>query len=133
MYSSGLAEIVLIVGDVKASARFYEEVVRLTPEVPATDTWAWFWAGEPGKAQRLALHKGTLLFEEHSPHPEGSRWGNIHYAFEVPRGKFRSAVDHVRLQGVEVHGPMYFERMNADSYYFYDPDGNLIEFWSLRI
>ena len=32
MFSVGLAEIVLIVNDVKASARFYRDVVGLTPE-----------------------------------------------------------------------------------------------------
>jgi catechol 2,3-dioxygenase-like lactoylglutathione lyase family enzyme len=32
--------------------------------------------------------------------------------------------------GVDVFGPVEFEWMNAESYYFYDPDGNLLEFWS---
>ncbi|HZY40774.1 MAG TPA: VOC family protein, partial [Anaerolineae bacterium] len=54
--TTGLAEIVLIVADVPAAARFYREVVGLTPETDASDTWAWFWAGEPGHAQRVALH-----------------------------------------------------------------------------
>jgi catechol 2,3-dioxygenase-like lactoylglutathione lyase family enzyme len=29
-----------------------------------------------------------------------------------------------------VYGPVELEWMNAESYYFYDPDGNLLEFWS---
>jgi catechol 2,3-dioxygenase-like lactoylglutathione lyase family enzyme len=29
-----------------------------------------------------------------------------------------------------VYGPTEFEWMKARSYYFYDPDGNLLEFWS---
>jgi catechol 2,3-dioxygenase-like lactoylglutathione lyase family enzyme len=36
----------------------------------------------------------------------------------------------VRGEGVEVYGPVYFEWMKAKSYYFHDPDGNLLEFWS---
>src|SRR5262249_23551790 len=75
MFSIGLSEIVLIVNDVKAAARFYRDVVGLTPETEADDAWAWFWAGVPGQAQRVALHKGTLLFEDQSPLPTGERWG----------------------------------------------------------
>jgi catechol 2,3-dioxygenase-like lactoylglutathione lyase family enzyme len=32
----------------------------------------------------------------------------------------------------KVYGPVELEWMNAESYYFYDPDGNLLEFWSPR-
>ena len=130
MFSRGIAEIVLIVEDVMASARFYGEVVGLEAETEASEAWAWFWAGEPGKAQRVALHKGTLLFEEKSPLPEGERWGRVHFALEVARERLEEAVEHVRGQGVEVYGPTDFEWMRARSYYFYDPDGNLLEFWS---
>jgi catechol 2,3-dioxygenase-like lactoylglutathione lyase family enzyme len=130
LFSEGLAEIVLIVDDVERSASFYGEVVGLAPEAPAGDGWAWFWAGQPGRAQRLALHNGPLLFEEHSPLPEGGRWGRVHFAFDVPRGKLDAAVGHVRGNGVEVYGPTYFDWMRATSYYFYDPDGNLLEFWA---
>jgi catechol-2,3-dioxygenase len=129
-YSVGLAEIVLIVEDVPAAARFYREVVGLAPETEARDDWAWFFAGEHGVPQRIALHKGSLLFEEHSPHPEGERFGQVHLAFLVPRERLEDAVEHVRGQGVEVYGPERFEWMNAVGYYFYDLDGNLLEFWS---
>jgi catechol-2,3-dioxygenase len=130
MFSTGLSEIVLIVKDVLASAYFYREVVGLTSETEANDEWAWFWAGEPGQAQRLALHKGPLLFEENSPYPEGERWGRIHFALHVPRERLDAAIRHLRVQGVEVYGPVQFEWMRARSYYFYDLDGNLVEFWS---
>lgn len=130
MFSIGLSEIVLIVNDVRASARFYREVVGLTPESEAGDAWAWFWAGPVGQAQRVALHKGTLLFEGQSPLPGGERWGQVHYAFNVPRSQLEEAVQHVRRQEVEVYGPVHFDWMKATAYYFYDPDGNLLEFWS---
>jgi len=128
--SLGLAELVLIVEDVPASARFYEDVVGLTPENEASAEWAWFWAGKEGVPQRVALHRGPLLFEEHSPHPEGERFGRVHFAFEVARDELDTAVDRVRKAGVDVYGPTEFEWMQAKSYYFYDPDGNLLEFWS---
>jgi catechol 2,3-dioxygenase-like lactoylglutathione lyase family enzyme len=128
--SRGLAEIVLIVEDVPASARFYEDVVGLKPETEASADWAWFWAGEEGTPQRVALHRGPLLFEEHSPYPEGERFGRVHFAFDVARADLDAAVDRVRTAGVELYGPVELEWMKARSYYFYDPDGNLLEFWS---
>jgi catechol 2,3-dioxygenase-like lactoylglutathione lyase family enzyme len=127
-FSTGLAELVLIVADVSAAARFYRDVVGLEPETEADDAWAWFFAGEPGRPQRIALHKGSLLFEGHSPHREGERFGQVHFALEVPRDE--EAVERVRAHGVEVYGPTEFEWMRARGYYFYDPDGNLLEFWS---
>jgi catechol-2,3-dioxygenase len=128
--SRGLAEIVLVVKDVRSAARFYEDVVGLAPETEASDEWAWFWAGDPGVQQRVALHHGTLLFEDQSPLPEGERWGQVHFAFDVARQDLDSAVERVRKSGVEVYGPVDFDWMNACAYYFYDPDGNLLEFWS---
>jgi catechol 2,3-dioxygenase-like lactoylglutathione lyase family enzyme len=128
--SLGLAELVLVVADVPASASFYRDVVGLTPENEPSDEWAWFWAGKEGARQRIALHRGSLLFEEHSPYPEGERFGHVHFAFEVARDELDAAVDRVRKAGVEVHGPIEFEWTEAKSYYFYDPDGNLLEFWS---
>jgi len=130
MFSRGFAEIVLVVRDVPAAARFYHDVVGLVPHTEPDEEWAWFWAGTPGSPPRLALHKGALLFEERSPHPPGARFGHVHYAFVVDSGDLEAAVAHVRASGVEVYGPTRFEWMKAVSYYFYDPDGNLLEWWS---
>jgi len=130
MSSRGFAELVLIVEDVPAAARFYKDVVGWTLEHETSDEWAWFWAGEPGTPQRIALHRGTLLFEEHSPFPEGERFGRVHFAFEVAREDLDESLERVRSAGVEVYGPVDFDWMQARSYYFYDLDGNLLEFWS---
>ena len=130
MSSRGLAELVLVVDDVPEVARFYRDVVGLEPEHEASEEWAWFWAGEPGVAQRIALHRGTLLFEEHSPFPEGHRFGTVHFALIVDRDRLEEAVERVKSAGVDVYGPVQFDWMGARSYYFYDPAGNLLEFWS---
>ena len=131
MSSRGFAELVLIVDDVAKAAHFYEHVVGLELEHGTDDEWAWFWAGRPGDPQRIALHKGSLLFEEHSPYPEGERFGRVHYAFDVAPHDLDAAVDRVRSAGVEVYGPVEFDApFNATSYYFYDPDGNLLEFFA---
>ncbi len=132
MSSRGLSEIVLIVEDVPKAADFYEHVVGLEPEDRTGDQWAWFFAGSDDRKQRLALHRGPLMYEQHSPHPEGERFGRVHFAFEVARDELDTAVERVRGSGVEVYGPERLEWMDAESYYFYDPDGNLLEFWSPR-
>lgn len=128
--SRGLSEIVLVVQDVRAAAKFYREVIGLVPETDPTDEWAWFWAGAPGEPQRLALHKGSLLFEEHSPRPPGQRWGPVHFALQVDRAHLEAAAARARESGVPVYGPTRFDWMKATSYYCYDLDGNLVEWWS---
>ena len=130
MSSRGLSELVLIVEDVPKASRFYQDVVGLELEQETGDEWAWFWAGKVGDPQRIALHRGTLLFEEHSPFPEGHRFGTVHFALDVAPQDLDASVERVRAAGVEVYGPVEFDWMNARSYYFYDLDGNLLEFWS---
>ena len=129
-FTQGISEIVLVVQDVRTAARFYQDVVGLALEKDGDDGYAWFWTGTPGRSQRIGLLKGPLAFEEHSPLPEGERWGCVHYAFNVPREKLEEAVAQVRRRGVAVYGPGQIGWMKARVYYFYDPDGNLLEFWS---
>jgi catechol 2,3-dioxygenase-like lactoylglutathione lyase family enzyme len=130
MFAAGYSELVLVVPDVMKTMQFYRDVVKLTLEEEPSDEWAWFFVGDPELQQRLALRKGKLLFEERSPHPAGKRWGQVHFALRVPRTQLDAAVAHVRAKDVEVHGPSRFDWMAATSYYFYDPAGNLVEFWS---
>ena len=124
-----LSELVLIGKDIKQSGEFYKDIVGLSVEKSSVD-WVWFYIGSPESKQRLALHRGKLLFEEKSPLPEGKRFGQIHFAFEVEKSNLDKAIEKVRNNGIEVFGPQRFDWMNAVSYYFYDLDGNLIEYWS---
>ena len=132
MTSRGLAEIVLIVEDVPTAAEFYEHVVGLELEHRTGDEWAWFFTGTTDRKQRIAVHRGALMFEEHSPYPEGERFGRVHFAFDVARAELEAAVARIRAAGVDVYGPVDRDWMDAQSYYFYDPDGNLLELWSPR-
>ncbi|MDX1500772.1 MAG: VOC family protein [Thermoanaerobaculia bacterium] len=130
MTVSGISEIVLIVSDVPSAAAFYRDVVGLRPESEPDDSWAWFLVRDGKRKQRLALHTGSLLFEEHSPLGPAPRWGPVHFALEVERSRLDVALARVRSAGVDVFGPTPLEWMRALSYYFYDPDGNLLELWS---
>ncbi len=126
----GFSELVLVVRDVPAAAAFYRDVVGLVLARPASPDWAWFWIGPPERRQRLGVHRGDLLFEEFSPRPAGARFGPAHFALEVEREELAPMVERVRRAGVAVHGPQRLEWMSAESSYFYDPDANLVEFWS---
>ena len=141
MFSVGLSEMVLPVKNVKSAAQFYQEIVGLTPDPAASSWegvgqgWAWFWAGDPGKRQRVALLERSLANKRFAIKgvanvPEDRQWGQIHFAFEIPRDRIDRAVVHVRSAGVAVEGPIRLEWMKANAYYFYDLDGNLLEWWS---
>ena len=134
--SQGISEMVLPVKKVEVAARFYREVVGLTPDetAPKGEGWAWFWAGRPGCAQRVALLDETIFHERvrrRVPHTgEPPHWGQIHFAFHIPRQNLETAVKRVQAHGVAVEGPVHFEWMQASAYYFSDPDGNALEYWS---
>ena len=127
---NGISEIVLVVNDVLKSADFYKNIVGLKSNTGASNDWAWFWTGEKENSSRLGITKGKLLFEEYSPLPEGKRWGKIHFALEVKKENLDSALNKIKVANIKIYGPIKFEWMNAISYYFYDPDGNLVEYWS---
>ena len=144
-FSLGLSEVALGVEDVAASAYFYREVVGLVPEL-IEEKSALFWAGEPGRQQRVILLSRSLTPISERTGEASARvpdapsvglaslgpgdFGLTHFALEVARNRLEDAVAHVRDQGLEVYGPVRFDRMEAVTYYFQDPDGNLVEFWS---
>ena len=141
---TGLSEVAIAVADVAAAARFYTEVVGLVPEKIA-DSHAFLWAGSPGHQQRIILlstslrpieqrSNSTATTPEESRHPAASLgpadFGRTHFALEVPRAHLATVLERVEAGGVEIWGPVEFEWMRSLAYYFLDPDGHLVEFWS---
>ena len=126
-----LFELVLTVRDAEASGRFYAEVVGLEPIGDFGLGWASFWVGDKAGNRWLGLRQGTLLYEEHSPLPEGNRFGPVHFAFKLPESEMEKALERLRAHGVEVLGPERWGpgRFEGTSYYFYDLDANMLEFW----
>lgn len=126
-----LFELVLVVKDVESAARFYRDAVGLDPINPATDEWASFWVGERETNSWLGLRKGKLLNEEFSALPEGRRFGPVHFALRVPPSGKAEALSQLARHAVTVYGPQTWEpgRFEGESYYFFDPDQNLVEYW----
>ena len=131
MATAELFEIVLKVRDVEVAAAFYREVVGLEPIKGPDNGWASFWAGDKAANRWLGLRQGTLLYEEHSPLPPDRRFGPVHYALKVSLHERESALERLRSHGVTVYGPAEWEpgRFTGVSYYFYDTDNNLVEYW----
>lgn len=126
-----LFELVLCVKDAEASARFYREVVGLEPINPLSDGWGSFWVGPKEENRWLGIRQGPLLFEEHSPLPEGARFGPVHFALKVNESDIEAALARLKQHQIEILGPKEWPsgRFLGRSYYFYDPDHNLVEFW----
>ena len=130
MASAGIHEIVLVVRNIESAVRFYRDVVGLVLRSEPTDDWASFATISPEHPQWLGVHKGELLFEEHSPRPRGGRFGPVHFALEAREQSPEDFLERARKHGVQVYGPHEWDgRMKGRSYYCYDPDDNLFEYW----
>jgi lactoylglutathione lyase len=118
----GISEVILVVADVERSVAFYRDVVGLLPDNLENKKFAWFWAGPPGKSQRIGITAGPLSFG--ATHIKGP----LHFAFGTERARIPELKAALEAQGLEVEGPVEFKFWNALSIYFSDPDGNRVEF-----
>ena len=116
-----LDHLVLTVADLDATVDFYERVLGMRRET--------FGAGRVALRygrQKINLHRAGHEFEPKATRPTP---GSADLCF-VTEGDLDAAMDHVRGQGVEIlEGPV--ARTGATgpitSFYFRDPDRNLIE------
>lgn len=118
----GISEVILVVKDVERSTAFYRDVVGLIEDDVSNAKFHWFWAGRPGKSQRIGITAGPLSFG--AAHCGGPQ----HFAFGTERSRIRKLKAALEAWGLAVEGPVEFVSWNALSIYFSDPDGNRIEF-----
>lgn len=112
-----LLEITLPAADLDAMRRFYCATLGLPEIVPA-------WTG------RLAIQCGAtrLFFRAAMP-----GWdGRYHFAFDIPAGRFAAAFDWLRgrctpLADRKGETRFHSHSWKADSVYFIDPQGNILE------
>ena len=122
----GISEVILVVQDVARSVAFYRDTVGLPVDDVSSPKFAWFWAGPPGKQQRIGITAGPLSFgAEHIKGPQ-------HFAFGTEDARIDDLKAALERQGIEVEGPVAFTFWNARSIYFSDPDGNRVEFCGFR-
>ncbi len=121
MKIAGIDHIVLTVQDIAATVHFYESVLGMRKQV--------FGAGRVALrfgSQKINLHQYGNEFE---PKAQVPKPGSEDLCF-VTETRLAEAMEHVRKHGVAiVEGPV--ARTGATgpitSFYFRDPDGNLIE------
>jgi catechol-2,3-dioxygenase len=101
----------LEVADLERSMKFYRDVLGLKPS----------WEGDPDWAQlKLGGDDLSLVKKEGSKHPP-------HLGFRVgSREALKLAHEHLATQGVRVER-LHGHRDGSMSFYFSDPDGNLLE------
>jgi len=125
-----LDHIVLNVGDIHRSLRFYTEILGLEGERVEQ-----FKAGKVGFPS-MRINAGTVidLFprKAHASAPaEGKVDGNLnHFCLVVGADNFAGAVEYLKANDIAIReGPVsrWGARGQATSVYFLDPDGNEIE------
>ena len=117
----GLGEVSIQVRDLDTMHKFYEEVVGL--EVLRRDDGFVFFKiaeGYGGHSQNLALFEAsnTLNPQESTLH---------HIALNVALEDFESEKMRLEGLGLKIHATVH-EWLHVRSLYFYDPDGNHLEF-----
>jgi catechol-2,3-dioxygenase len=129
--TAGLAEIVLMVGDVEQSRRFYEETLGLTVISPDLGGPVFLQTGEgvQGVPQQIVL----VPRPANAPAPAADRVlrGLHHLGLILPRGTLHEAQRQLEAQGFQVRtGEHPF--LNVEAIYVDDPDGNEVELVTQR-
>jgi catechol 2,3-dioxygenase-like lactoylglutathione lyase family enzyme len=127
-----LDHIVLNVGDIDRSLRFYTEVLGLRAERLEE-----FRSGKVGFPS-VRIHDGTIIdlfpvkeSARQAPQPGEKNRGNLnHFCLVVGAEDFSGIVNYLTRREIPIHqGPVsrWGARGRATSVYFLDPDGNEIE------
>ena len=124
----GLGEVSILVKDLDAMQKFYEEVVGL--EVLRRDESFVFFKiaeGYGGHTQNLALFDTTNHLENKSLELSLEGTTLHHIALNVSLEDFESEKMRLEGLGLKVNATVH-EWLHVRSMYFYDPEGNHLEF-----
>ncbi len=137
---TGIAEISLRVHDLDLMRRFYEQVIGLQVlrENKHSEGTAVFYAvgaGDPqgGRCENLALFEETLIdwdTRDKSPQIDPKLTTLSHFAFSIALDDFESEKKRIEQLGIEIVSSGTSSWMHSRMFYFFDPEGNLIEFKS---
>ena len=121
MNLTAIDHIVLTVRNVEKTVAFYESVLGMTAETFAMDRVALKFGN-----QKMNLHEKGHEFEPNATNPVP---GSEDLCF-ITETKLEDAMEYVSARGVQIlEGPVARTGANGSiiSFYFRDPDGNLIE------
>ena len=131
---TGIAEISLRVHDLDLMRRFYEQVMGLQVlrEIQESSGKAIFYAVGAG-GENLALFEEKLIgwfTRDKSPQIDPKLTTLSHIAFGIALDDFESERKRIEQLGIEIIDSGTSSWMHSRMFYFFDPEGNLIEFKS---
>lgn len=116
-----IKETCIYVQDLQRTKNFYADSLGL-PVISTVDgRHIFFRAGD----SVLLCFIAAKTEEEKELPPHGAR-GCIHFAFEVERKDYAAALDKIKSLRIPVLHEQSWKN-NIRSFYFHDPDGNLVE------
>lgn len=129
---TGIAEIALRVHDLDLMRRFYEQVIGLEVlrDNEHSDGTAIFFAVGAGN-HHLALFPEKLTgwyTRDKSPQIDPKLTTLSHFALSIALDDFESEKKRIEQLGIEIVHCRHLDWMHSWMFYFFDPEGNLIEF-----
>jgi catechol-2,3-dioxygenase len=129
---TGIAEIALRVHDLDLMRRFYEQVIGLEVlrEIKESDGTAIFYAVGAGN-DHLALFEEKFIdwfTRDKSPQIDPKLTTLSHFALSIALDDFESELKRIEQLGIEILESSASSWLHCRMFYFFDPEGNLIEF-----
>jgi catechol 2,3-dioxygenase-like lactoylglutathione lyase family enzyme len=129
---TGITEIALRVHDLDLMRRFYEQVIGLEVlgENEPSDGKAIFYAVGAGN-NHLALFPEKLIgwyTRDKSPQIDPKLTTLSHFALSIALDDFESEMKRIEQLGIEIVESRTLSWLHCRMFYFFDPEGNLIEF-----
>ena len=118
---TGVLETVLYVTDLDRSERFYSDVLgfRLLSREPGRSLFY-----RAGTSVLLLFNATVTLRPDLNPPPHGAT-GSVHTCFLATETDYERWKDYLRSRGVTILSELNWHP--GRSFYFHDPDGNLLE------
>ena len=118
---SRIKETCIYVTDLQRTKEFYAYRIGLPLISLVEGRHVFFKAGS--SVLLCFIAEKTKLEKDLPPHGAS---GSVHFAFEVPRADYNAALQHLETAGIDVLHRQEWKD-NLRSFYFRDPDGNLLE------
>ncbi len=122
LYHSGIP-----VNDIDRAVAFYRDVLGMEVANIARDDLRGL-----GRADMRSGSSIVVLFQRPNPIERDAlaEDGVTHQAFFVDGDDFDTAEERMRAAGVRIHEVPVVERRSGRGFYFFDPDGNLLQLYA---
>lgn len=124
----GIYHIGIPVNDIDRAVRFYTEVLGMEVVKLNRDDM-----GEGlARAELRSGNSMVVLFQRPAPLEKNAlkEDGATHHAFVVDNEDFDRAAREMRERGIRLHSVPEVERPSGRGFYFFDPDGNLLQLYA---